>query len=206
MPPRLKSLGERVIVTAGASSGVGPFTARVVAARGRGGEAIHVACDVGRHEEEVDRAAWAAVEAFGRLDTWVNDAGTSILGDQAPPVQSTHASAKFAVHGLTDAPRQEIGHNRRPPISVPLIHPGRTDTPRDEHAGNHVPRRPVQRGMHGPRARNRRRGDPLARAAPEARHAGGRSGQDRGADRLPRPAGAASASKRPSARPWPRPP
>ncbi len=70
----------------------------------------------------------------------------SFFGDRAPPVQSTYASAKFAVHGFTDAMRQEIEHEGWP-ISVSLIHPGRIDTPYNEHAGNHLPMQPVHRGM-----------------------------------------------------------
>ncbi len=70
----------------------------------------------------------------------------SFFGDRAPPVQSTYASAKFAVHGFTDALRQEIEHEGWP-ISVSLIHPGRIDTPYNEHAGNHMPMQPVHRGM-----------------------------------------------------------
>jgi hypothetical protein len=70
----------------------------------------------------------------------------SFFGDRAPPVQGTYASAKFAVHGFTDAMRQEIEHEGWP-ISVSLIHPGRIDTPYNEHAGNHMPMQPVHRGM-----------------------------------------------------------
>jgi NAD(P)-dependent dehydrogenase (short-subunit alcohol dehydrogenase family) len=44
-----------------------------------GGQAIRVACDVGRRAD-VERVADAAVQRFGRIDTWVNDAGISIYG------------------------------------------------------------------------------------------------------------------------------
>lgn len=70
----------------------------------------------------------------------------SFFGDKAPAVQSSYASAKFAVHGLTGSLRQEIDHEGWP-ISVSLIHPGRIDTPYNEHAGNHMPMQPVHRGM-----------------------------------------------------------
>jgi hypothetical protein len=33
------------------------------------------------------------------------------------------------------------------PVSVSLIHPGRIDTPYNEHAGNYTPMQPVHRGM-----------------------------------------------------------
>lgn len=61
-------------------------------------------------------------------------------------MQGTCASAKFAVHGFTEALREEIGHEGFP-VSVSLIHPGRIDTPRNEHAGNEMPMQPLHRGM-----------------------------------------------------------
>lgn len=70
----------------------------------------------------------------------------SFFGDRATPVQSTYGSAKFAVHGFTDAFRMEIEHDEIP-VSVSLIHPGRIDTPYNEHAGNYMPMQPVHRGM-----------------------------------------------------------
>jgi NAD(P)-dependent dehydrogenase (short-subunit alcohol dehydrogenase family) len=70
----------------------------------------------------------------------------SFFGDRATPVQSTYASAKFAVHGFTDALRMELEHEGLP-ISVSLVHPGRIDTPYNEHAGNYMPMQPVHRGM-----------------------------------------------------------
>jgi short-subunit dehydrogenase len=218
----LKPISEQVIVITGASSGIGLTTARMAARRGakvfvvargedtlkqlasdiraRGGEADYAVCDVGR-EGDVRRAADAAVQRFGRIDTWVNNAGISIFGrvwevpleewhrmfdtvywgvvhgslaalrhfraqrqggaivnvgsffgDRATPVQSTYASAKFAVHGFTDALRMEIDHDRIP-VSVSLVHPGRIDTPYNEHAGNHMPMQPVHHGMvYGPEA------------------------------------------------------
>lgn len=101
MKPRLKSLEEQVVVITGASSGIGLVTARmasdrgarVVAVarsedalrrlaeelRGKGREAIHVAADVA-DEREMRRAADEAVKAFGRIDTWINDAGVSVYG------------------------------------------------------------------------------------------------------------------------------
>ncbi len=70
----------------------------------------------------------------------------SFFGDRAPAVQSTYASAKFAVHGFTGAFREEIEHDGLP-VSVSLVHPGRIDTPYNEHAGNYMPMQPVHRGM-----------------------------------------------------------
>jgi NAD(P)-dependent dehydrogenase (short-subunit alcohol dehydrogenase family) len=39
-----------------------------------------------------------------------------------------HGSAKFAVHGFTEALRVEARHEGMP-VSVTLVHPGRIDTP-----------------------------------------------------------------------------
>ncbi|HEX8352950.1 MAG TPA: SDR family oxidoreductase [Pyrinomonadaceae bacterium] len=101
MSVKLKKLSEQVVVITGASSGIGLVTAREAARRGAklvlaaraedalrrlageinasGGEAVHVAADVGR-EADVRRIAETALERFGRVDTWVNNAGVSIYG------------------------------------------------------------------------------------------------------------------------------
>jgi short-subunit dehydrogenase len=98
---KLKSLDQQVIVITGASSGIGLATAIAACAQGAkvvlaarsqdtlqkivqditadGGEAIAVTADVARREA-VERIARAAIERFGRIDTWVNDAAVSIYG------------------------------------------------------------------------------------------------------------------------------
>src|SRR5947209_2812243 len=95
----LKNLSDQVIVLTGASSGIGLVTARMAARRGarlvlaarsaeelhrlveqihsQGGQAVDVPADVG-HEDEVRHIADVAIERFGRIDTWINDAGVSI--------------------------------------------------------------------------------------------------------------------------------
>ena len=101
MAIKLKPLNEQVIVITGASSGIGLCTAESAATQGAkvvlaarsgqtldevinrmnssGGEAISVVCDVAdRHQ--VEQAARAAVARFGRVDTWVNNAGLAIYG------------------------------------------------------------------------------------------------------------------------------
>lgn len=97
----LKLLDQQVMVITGASSGIGLATALsaahvgakvVLAARSEevlqmvtqqinetGGEAIYAVADVG-DAEQIQRVAEAAVNEFGRIDTWVNNAGVSIYG------------------------------------------------------------------------------------------------------------------------------
>ena len=94
----LKPLSEQVVVITGASSGIGLATALEAAKRGAkvvlasrsertlrdicdriqaaGGDAVAVVADVA-HREALERVAEAAVAQFGRIDTWVNNAGVS---------------------------------------------------------------------------------------------------------------------------------
>jgi short-subunit dehydrogenase len=101
MDCKLKPLGEQVVVITGASSGIGLATALAAATKGAqlvltarsgntleelvqsiqasGSEAIHVVADVG-HRRHVERIAEEAVRRFGRVDTWINNAGGCIYG------------------------------------------------------------------------------------------------------------------------------
>jgi len=101
MAVRLKPLAEQVIVITGASSGFGLATARMAARRGArvvlaarsgpvlddiaadiragGGQVLVVATDVGVRRD-LDRLAARTIEHFGRIDTWVNNAGVGIWG------------------------------------------------------------------------------------------------------------------------------
>ncbi len=97
----LKPLDQQVIVLTGASSGIGLVTAHSAAKAGaklvlvarnedalkdildqiiqHGGEAAYVVADVA-NKSQLANAAQEALTRFGRIDTWINDAGVSIFG------------------------------------------------------------------------------------------------------------------------------
>nr|WP_323742071.1 SDR family oxidoreductase [Salinibacillus xinjiangensis] len=70
----------------------------------------------------------------------------SLFGDRGTVIQSTYAAAKFAVHGWTESIRMEL-EKEQAPVSVTLIHPGRIDTPYNEHARSYLNKQPAHGGM-----------------------------------------------------------
>jgi len=101
MTKRSKSLSERVVVIAGASSGFGRGAAYELAAQGAkvvvaarrkamldelvaeieaaGGAAIAVQVDVSE-PKDIAQLAEAALSRFGRIDVWVNNVGVGAIG------------------------------------------------------------------------------------------------------------------------------
>lgn len=101
MPIQLRKLAQQVLVITGASSGIGLVTARQAARMGakvvlvsrdetdlrcavesveaEDGVASYVVADVAEFGE-LQRVAELTVERYGRIDTWVNNAGASIYG------------------------------------------------------------------------------------------------------------------------------
>ncbi len=101
MTVTLKPIEQQVVVITGASSGIGLATALAAARRGArvvlaarseaalaetterilvlGGDACYVIADVAVRAQ-VEAIAEEALYRFGRIDTWVNDAGVSIYG------------------------------------------------------------------------------------------------------------------------------
>lgn len=114
MSIELKPLKEQVVVITGASSGIGLATARAAAKAGakvvlaaRSGEtleavarelgdALAVVTDVAVRAD-VERLAARAVERYGRIDTWVNNAGLGIIG-RLDQVSDADSRAMFDIN------------------------------------------------------------------------------------------------------------
>ena len=101
MSPTLKPLDRQVMVITGASSGIGLATAELAAARGatvvlvarsaatlkdivariavQGGTATAVVADVAEIHQ-LQRIVDVTLERYGRIDTWINNAGVAIYG------------------------------------------------------------------------------------------------------------------------------
>jgi short-subunit dehydrogenase len=132
MSVKLRNINEQVMVITGATSGIGLTTARtaaeqgamlVLAARGtdaldqlaselrqKGTQVATVAADVGK-QEDVERIGQAAMERFGRIDTWVNNAGISIYGRlEDVPMQDQHRLFDTNYWGVVYGSMEAVKH------------------------------------------------------------------------------------------------
>ena len=134
MKIELLPIREQVMVITGASSGIGLVTARQAAARGAsvvlaarngddlaraveeirraGGRAIHVTADVA-DRRQTDTIADAALRAFGRIDTWVNNAAVSMYGRVTElPIEDMRHQMDINFWGQVYGARAAVKHLR----------------------------------------------------------------------------------------------
>jgi len=134
MSLKLKPLAEQAIVITGASSGIGLVTARMAAKAGAsvllvarseaelaeavegirqdGGVAEFAVADIG-DAGQIEAAAARAVERFGRIDTWVNNAGTAIYAKVLDTPDDEHEQLfRTNYFGMVNASRAAVAHLR----------------------------------------------------------------------------------------------
>jgi NAD(P)-dependent dehydrogenase (short-subunit alcohol dehydrogenase family) len=134
MKVRLKPLHEQIVVITGASSGIGLATAEMAAERGarvvlvsrddhdlaavsreiqgKGGLASHYVADVA-DAGAMQGLARHVVADFGRIDTWVNNAGVSIYGTiEEVPVEDARRLFETNYWGVVNGSLAALPHLR----------------------------------------------------------------------------------------------
>ena len=134
MKYQLLPLSEQVMVITGASSGIGLVAAKRAAQRGArvvlaarnendlrsacdeirrdGGRAIYVVADVSSHDD-VKKIGEAAINAFGRIDTWVNNAAVSMYGKTFEiPIEDMRRQMDVNFWGEVYGSREAVRHLR----------------------------------------------------------------------------------------------
>jgi short-subunit dehydrogenase len=130
-----KPISEQTIVITGASSGIGRITAEMAAEQGanvvlsarsgealdeivndirmRGGNATAVDADV-KSAEDIERLASQAVQTYGGIDTWVNNAGVSIYA-KIEDISSEDAKELFETNfwGVFHGSRTAVKHMKQ---------------------------------------------------------------------------------------------
>jgi NAD(P)-dependent dehydrogenase (short-subunit alcohol dehydrogenase family) len=135
LKPVLRPLADQVILVTGASSGIGLVTARLAAKRGAklmlvarngaalrdivdgigadGGQAHFAVADVG-DPAALGAAADAAIARFGRIDTWVNNAGVAIYAPLMDTPDDEHERLfRTNYFGVVNGSRLAVRHLRR---------------------------------------------------------------------------------------------
>lgn len=135
MKQALKPLDRQVMLITGASSGIGLITARLAARHGAsvmlvarnepalarivedikaaGGSADYAVADVG-DRQALAAAAEKAVARFGRIDTWVNNAGVAIYARLMETPDAEHERLfRTNYFGVVNGARIAVDHLRR---------------------------------------------------------------------------------------------
>lgn len=139
----MKPIGEQVIVITGGSSGIGRATAKAaagqgarvaIAARGEealaaaaaeieaaGGRPMAITCDVA-DPTAVDRLGELVAAAWGRIDTWVNDAAVSVYGEFVDiPPEEFRRVIEVDLLGVANGMRAAIRQMRTQPEGGTIV-------------------------------------------------------------------------------------